>query len=153
MTPPGAAARACRLENPASELLLDGVSETLVLKQPLELPAFDTQPSGAVETVGRWKDDGSASAICARADNATLWAFALPPNSPDFLRALGRRAGCRVLNDANDANFLGAGLLAVHTIPGGPRTLRLPNGRAIETTLPPRSTVVFDAETGETLQK
>lgn len=151
MTPPGAAARARRLENPASELLLDGVAETLALKQPLELPAFETQPAGGVETVGRWKGDGAASAICARTDDATLWAFALPPNSPDFLRALGRRAGCRVLNDANDANFLGGGLLAVHTIPGGPRALRLPNGRVIKTSLPPRSTVVFDAETGEIL--
>ena len=68
-----------------------------------------------------------------------------------MLRLLGRCAGCHVLNDHNDATTLGDGLLMVHTLDGGPRTLHLPGGGTISVTLPPRSTTVFDAATGAPL--
>jgi hypothetical protein len=65
-----------------------------------------------------------------------------------MLRALGRRAGCHIINDHDDATMLGEGLLMVHTLAGGPRRLHLPGGRIVDVTLPPRSTTVFDAENG-----
>ena len=47
--------------------------------------------------------------------------------------------------------LLGDGLLVVHTVAGGARELRLPTGAVVRAELPPRSTTVFDAETGARL--
>jgi hypothetical protein len=55
------------------------------------------------------------------------------------------------MNDHDDATTMGDGLLMVHTLAGGPRTLHLPGGKTLSVTLPPRSTTVFNAQTGETL--
>jgi hypothetical protein len=82
---------------------------------------------------------------------ATWWTFALSPVAPDVLRALGRRAGCHVVNNRNDATLVGDGLIMVHTLDGGERTLRLLSGGERRITLAPRSTTVIDAETGDTL--
>lgn len=135
------------LPNPRSQLCLDQATEDQQLQPPKQAPRFDVPQA---QVVGRWAD-GTISAACRPGTDATWWAFALPPVSPDVVRALGRRAGCHVINDRNDATTLGDGLLMVHTLAGGPRTLRLPDGRAIAATLPPRSTTVFDAATGAVL--
>ena len=65
-----------------------------------------------------------------------------------MLRALARRAGCHIINDHDDATLLGDGLLMIHTLTGGPRTLSLPGGRSVHLALPARSTTVLDAATG-----
>ena len=55
------------------------------------------------------------------------------------------------MNEHDETTLLGDGWLVVHTVPGGARTLQVPGGPKIEATLPPRSTVVFDAESGAVL--
>jgi len=111
------------------------------------VPAFATP---AAQVVGRW-EDGSPSAVWREAPEAVWWAFGLPPNSPGTWRALGRRAGCRVVNDHDETTLLGDGLLVVHTVAGGERTLRPPGGPVIRVTLAARSTTVFEAATGAVL--
>jgi hypothetical protein len=135
------------LATPTSSLLLDGISEVQALEPPKHVPAYDVT---AAQAVGRWAD-GSISAAWRQEAAATWWAFGVCPTSPAFLRALGRRAGCLVLNEHDDATTLGDGLLMVHTLTGGPRTLRLPGGKTLSVTLPARSTTVYDAQTGEVL--
>ena len=56
-----------------------------------------------------------------------------------------------MVNERDEPTLLGEGLLIVHTLSGGERNLRLPRGAMIQANLPPRSTTVFDAETGTVL--
>jgi hypothetical protein len=132
------------LNTPTSKLTLDGASEVQSLEAPKHVPVYDVPPAQAV---GFWAD-GSISAAWRKTDTATWWSFAVCPNSPSILRALGKRAGCHVINDHDDATTLGDGLLMVHTLNGGARQLRLPNGKEISADLPARSTTVYDAQSG-----
>lgn len=141
----GFATRAQSLEKPEHTISVGHASETLTLKQAFTVPAFDA--GAGEEVLGRWSS-GDASALRRAAAAATWWAFALPPNRPAVWREIGRIAGCTVVNEHDETTLLGDGWLVVHTIAGGARTLRVPGGPTIETTLPPRSTMVFDAETG-----
>ncbi|MGH8020984.1 MAG: hypothetical protein ACREIA_22410 [Opitutaceae bacterium] len=132
---------------PVSRLMLAGVEEEQTLSRTLPVPAFDVPEENAI---GRWAD-GSCSAACVTAEDVTWWTFAIAPNTRGLVRELGRKAGCRVVNERDDTTLHGAGILAVLTLDGGARTLRLPSGATIERDLPPRSTTVFDARTGEVL--
>ena len=132
---------------PTSHLQLNGATEEQILEAPKHVPAY-TAP--AEHVIGRWSD-GSVSAARRETAAATWWTFALAPTEPTFLRALGRCAGCHVINDHDDATLLGDGLLMVHTLHGGARQLHLPDGPTIAVNLPPRSTTVFDAATGAPL--
>ena len=131
-------------KTPASVLALDGVGEAQILEAPKYVPTYEAPEA---EVAGRWAD-GTISAAWHGTPDATYWSFAIAPNAPSVLRALGRRAGCHIINDHNDATMMGDGLVMVHTLAGGARSLRLPGGKTISVTLPPRSTTVFDAATG-----
>ncbi len=124
-----------------------GQEESCDLAGSFELPTYGEDN---VEVAGRWSD-GSASAVSRVEVDATYWACGVSPSHPSMLREIGRNAGCRVLNETNETTMVGAGLLVVHTLSGGPRSLLTPEGVEIEAELPPRSTVVFDAVTGERL--
>jgi len=143
----GFATRLHPAEKAEQTLQFDGEKEVLGLDRPFGVPAFATP---AAQVVGRW-EDGSPSAVWREAPEAVWWAFGLPPNSPGTWRALGRRAGCRVVNDHDETTLLGDGLLVVHTVAGGERTLRPPGGPVIRVTLAARSTTVFEAATGAVL--
>jgi hypothetical protein len=143
----GVATSAREFDPPVLRLEIDGAAEDLRLRSRFAVPVFAPP---AAEVVGRW-GDGAVGAMRRDTTTATWWAFGLPPNRPGVLRALGRRAGCHVVNDADDTTLLGDGLLVVHSLAGGRRTLRLPGGPTVTPTLPPRSTTVFDAETGAVL--
>ncbi len=132
---------------PTSALELDGATEVQTLEAPKHVPVYDVP---AAQIAGRWAD-GSISAAWRKTDAATWWSFGVCPTAPAVLRALGRRAGCHILNDHDDATTLGDGLLMVHTLTGGARTLHLPGGTTLSVTLPARSTTVYDAQTGAVL--
>ncbi len=143
----GFATNGADLSTPTSQLNLGDAAESQVLEAPKFVPVYDVP---AAQVVGRWVD-GQISAARRQDGDTTWWSFAIAPNSPEVLRTLGRGAGCHVLNDHDDATSLGDGLLLVHTLTGGARTLHLPGGPTITVTLPPRSTTVFDAVTGSPL--
>ena len=84
-----------------------------------------------------------------RLPGSTSWVATLSLHDPDLMRAIFREAGAHIYDDRNDAVLATSRLLMVHTVDGGRRSLRLRNGKAIEVTLPPRSTQLFDAETGK----
>ncbi|WP_438481550.1 hypothetical protein [Oleiharenicola lentus] len=126
---------------------IGAVGEKLSLAREFGVPAFD---ASADQAVGRWAD-GATSAACRTEADATWWTFALPPNTPATWRAIGRQAGCVVVNEVDETTLLGDGMLLIHTIPGGERSFRLPNGKTFTATLAERSTTVFDAETGAVL--
>ena len=134
--------------DPASlTLAFRGAGETRELKGTCALPAYE---EANVTVNGRWRD-GAAAAVQREEAGATWRASALAPTAPALLREIGRAAGCRIVNEADETTLLGGGFLVVHTLPGGQRTLAPPGGPVIRAELRPRSTVVFDAVTGERL--
>ncbi len=143
----GFATRLHRAEKSEQTLGVGGATEVLSLGRPFDVPAFDAPD---IQVAGRW-EDGSASAVRRTGDDATWWAIALPPVRPGTWRALGREAACHVVNECDETTLLGDGFLIVHTVAGGRRTLSVPGGPTIQADLAPRSTTVFDAETGATL--
>ncbi|MCF7689555.1 MAG: beta-galactosidase [Cephaloticoccus sp.] len=134
--------------NPATLVFsVNGTKETRNLSGAGELPSFGET---GVEVIGRWQD-GVAAAVRRNEPGVTWWAFTVAPSKPALLREIGRSAGCHIVNEADETTLLGAGLLVVHTLSGGTRTLRPPGGPDIVADLPPRSSVVFDSVTGERL--
>jgi len=125
---------------------VDQAREELTLKK--EFPTIALKQ--AASPAGAWADDSPAAA-CREVNSSTFWYFAIAPTKPGLLRALGKRAGCRIINECDDTTLLGCGLLVVHTVGGGPRRLKLPGGDVIKTTLTPRSTTVFDSDSSEVL--
>lgn len=82
---------------------------------------------------------------------STTWVGTLSLHDPALLRFIFRQAGAHIYNDANDSVLAGMNLLMVHSATGGKRTLTLRNQRSLSVTLPPRSTSLFDAESGENI--
>ena len=77
----------------------------------------------------------------------------LPINGTDVFRQLFRKAGCHVYNDHNDFTYVNSGIMLIHTLEGGPRTIHLRNGKDLQLELPAKSNPVLDASTGKPLLK
>jgi hypothetical protein len=82
---------------------------------------------------------------------STAWVGTLGLHDANLLRSIFRQAGAHIYLDDNDSVLAGMNLLMINTIAGGKRVLHLRNGRNVEVTIPPRSTSLFSAETGESL--
>jgi len=92
---------------------------------------------------------GTAPALARkRHDDCTVWYTSLPPLHSALLREICRDAGAHVYVDSDETLLAGGGMIVLHTVTGGPRELRLRNGRTVAVELPPFSTKVLDAETG-----
>jgi len=61
---------------------------------------------------------------------------------PALLRHIFQAAGAHVWSDGGDVLHSGNGVLFVHTLTGGPRRLRLRNGKLVSIELAPRSTTL-----------
>ncbi len=134
------------MDRPVQRLELDGIVDEQDLAEKMPVVTI-TAP---VTTVGQWAD-GRASAGYRCEGESVWWYFAISPGNPGFLRALGRRAGCHVVNDSDDTTLLGCGLLVIHSVSGGERVIRMPEGQTFSLELRPRSTTVMDAVTGQIL--
>ena len=77
--------------------------------------------------------------------------LSVPVLAPAFYTRLFRDAGVHLYNTAGDALGGGHGLLWMHSVSGGERLLRLRDGRELTVVLPPDSTEIFDARSGERL--
>jgi hypothetical protein len=82
---------------------------------------------------------------------ANVWFATAPPLGPAAWRDLFRAAGAHIYVDRDAVVHTGAGLLLVHSKDGGRSTITLRNGRALNVELPPKSSWLFDSETGERL--
>ena len=103
----------------------------------------DTQ----AETLAVYAHSGAAAA--ARKGNT--WYFGVPRMDPECAAKIASAAGAHVYCSAGDPILAGNGLVAINCYEGGERTLTLRNGMKVSCVLPPRTTAVFDAETGERL--
>jgi len=83
--------------------------------------------------------------------DSTSWFASLPITDAALMRAIFRAAGAHIYDNQPDVLYSGGGILTVHSKDGGPRTLRLLNGKEIRVDLKPRSTIILDNETGNIL--
>jgi hypothetical protein len=113
-------------------------------------PLFASRDAGA-ETIQTFEATDIPAVVKKVLPTHTAWFFSLPPVEPEPLRRTLRESGAHIYSDAGDVLFGGGGLLCVHTLRGGPRTITLASGREVRTTLAPRSTTFFDSVTGATL--
>ena len=67
------------------------------------------------------------------------------------MRRIVAVAGVHVYCEAGDPVLAGCGLVALNCPSGGERTVTLKNGKQVRAALPPMTTWILDAETGETL--
>jgi len=94
------------------------------------------------------------TAIATKKENGWTSVFcSLPLQKAGLMRQIFRDAGCHIFSDSGDVIYSGGGIFCVHTKNGGKRAFNLLNGRKIEIELAPKSTVLFDNETGEVLLK
>jgi hypothetical protein len=73
----------------------------------------------------------------------------LPLHGSDVYRNILKAAGCHVYNEKTDFTYANTGLLLIHTIDGGDRTIHLKNGKKLNIKLPPKSSTLYNTETGE----
>jgi hypothetical protein len=73
----------------------------------------------------------------------------LPLHGSDVYRNILKTAGCHVYNEETDFTYANSGLLLIHTVGGGSRTINLKNGKRITINLPPKSSTLYNSETGE----
>jgi hypothetical protein len=103
------------------------------------------------ETLGFISDARHCGLARKRLGDSTSWYASLPITDAALMRAIFRSAGAHIYDNQPDVLYSGGGILTVHTKEGGPRTLRLLNGKEVQVDLKPRSTVILDNETGEVL--
>lgn len=89
----------------------------------------------------------------ARKANAhhTDWYCSLPPLDDGLLGYMFREAGAHAYVPPGDVVHAGGGILCLHTLAGGKRMLTLRSGRQVALELAPRSTSLYDAQSGQSL--
>ena len=87
----------------------------------------------------------------AAAKKAHVWYFPMLKLDFDIALDFIESSGAHRYTDSREAVFAGAGLVALHTASGGERTVNLKNGKSVTLPLPPHTTAIFDAESGERL--
>jgi hypothetical protein len=79
------------------------------------------------------------------------WFATVPPADPAAWREIFRAAGAHLYVETGDIIHAGGGLVLLHTKSGGARELKLRGGRAVQVQMPPKSSWVFDAQSGAKL--
>ena len=80
-----------------------------------------------------------------------VWFFALPAVNEEIILKIFESANVHRYFDSYEPVMAGAGVVAIHTISGGVRTLRLQDGKKVTHNIEKETTAVFDIETGERL--
>ena len=73
----------------------------------------------------------------------------LPLHGSDVFRNILKTAGCHIYNEETDFTYANSGLLLIHTVTGGSRNIHLKNGKRISINLPPKSSTLYNSQTGE----
>jgi hypothetical protein len=146
------------------------IGETRIEKPPritLSEPAPNTEPvlgvpvptrplfavaDSAAEKLGVYEGTDQVAFARKKGTNHTTVFCGLPLRGATVLRRLFRDAGAHIYVESGDMLSAGANVILLHTVTGGARSLRLPDGSVHEVTLPARSTTLFDATTGATIE-
>ena len=102
----------------------------------------------SVQGIGNLENTGLVALAAKKFDASTSWFSSIPISHPELWRYIFQQSGAHIYSGNDDVIHCGGGILAVHTKAGGKRRISLPNGKTIETELLPRSTTLFDLDTG-----
>jgi hypothetical protein len=149
----GIAVEPVRIQGPP-EVRLTDVPDSIALYRcgdSTVTPLFAvTDP--AVDVRGRFVATGGVAVARKMFPHHTAWFVSVPNQRVEPLRTILRESGAHVYVDAGEIVYAGGGILVMHTGMGGRHLLRLRGGRTLKLNLPEgASTVVVDAETGESL--
>ncbi len=111
-----------------------------------EAPCFAVCPDKETIVLAHY-DTGEVAAAMKGHD---IW-FALSWPSRAFMDEVLTISGAHKYCDAGDPIMAGAGIVAINCPSGGSRCLALKNGRKLNLSLKPHTTIAFDAETGRRL--
>ncbi len=116
------------------------------------MPTFQVV-DGEAEVLGYY--GGSREVALARkpVGGTTVWYSALPLKNPSLLREIYRQGAAHIYNEKNDVLHADSTILWLHTETGGRRELSLRNGKQVGVDLKPWSTVILDADSGESVMK
>lgn len=105
------------------------------------------------KVLARLKNSGLPIVARKTFNNFVIVFSSLPLHNTDFFRKLFKEAGCHIYNQENDFTYSNSGLLMIHTRGGGKRIIHLLNNKDISIELPPYSTWLLNAVTGDVLLK
>lgn len=121
------------------------------LQAPKSFSPFFVVDDASATTLGTL--DGTGHTVLARKRHRdhTSWYCSLPPLDDALLGHIFREAGAHMYLPPGDVVHAGGGILCLHTQSGGARDVALRNGERLRLTLPPRSTSLFDSDSGAKL--
>lgn len=116
-----------------------------------EVQPLATLAGEVPEVLATLKNGGQIVAARNKLKDHTSVYSTLPIHETGFFREIFRNAGCHIYNEANDFTYAKSGLLMIHTKDGGEIKISLKNGKLLQLEIPPYSTWLLDAETGDLL--
>ena len=111
-------------------------------------PAIEIIDKSAT-VISVFKADNRVCAAKKQFSDHTIIYSTVALHEPKVFRQLFKEAGCHIWNEKDDVTVAGSGLVWIHTVDGGKRTLKLRNGKSVEIELPRLSTTLYSIETGE----
>jgi hypothetical protein len=115
----------------------------------VKIPANNFQPLFALDEENAlplaYYNNGEIAAAMKSGD---IW-LALPLPTRDIMAALFNFCGVHSYCGAGDPVMAGCGFIAINCANGGNRIIRLRNGKVLIAVLPPYTTAVFNAESGD----
>ena len=140
-------------EAPTLELATaGGAPYTTTLGSAPIAPLFAVTDPDA-EAIATYAQTGEVAVARKTLADHTAWYLALPSKDPTMLRTLLHRTPAhRYTTEATDVMYAGNGIVLLHSVTGGDRTVTLRNGTTVDLFLPSApTTLLLDAETGESL--
>jgi len=103
------------------------------------------------QTIGQYTGTGDTALAIRHLARATVVYSGLPITQESLLRAIFRLAGAHIYDEEPDVILADNNYVCIHTLSGGDRKIVLRDGKAVSVKLSPRSTVILDAVTGDSV--
>ncbi len=135
---------------PQATIQIPGLTAKLQVSKTFS-PLF-TVNDPAATTLGTM-DSGGATVLARKrlGSSHTSWFSSLPPLNDGLLGHIFKEAGAHMYVPPGDVIHAGGGIICIHSATGGNRDVLLKNGKRLRVSLPPRSTAIYDAESGAVL--
>lgn len=125
---------------------LDGERRDIAFSR--EVTGLDLRPADGLPFRPAFRVGANEPGLSRHGD---VWFASAPPLPWAEWRRIFTAAGAHLYVDGGDIVHAGGGIVLIHSKDGGQRTIRMRSGRGGPMTLPPKSSLLFDAETGEHL--
>jgi hypothetical protein len=90
------------------------------------------QQHGGITPLAILQGTNKVAAARKAESRSTSWYFALPWHDSDLMRAVLSEAGAHIYNTQGDVVHSGLGVLCIHTLEGGKRSINLKSGSTLD---------------------